>query len=162
MLHPCEKGLVFLCLILMVITISLVGCKQTTSPKENLSYVNETYGFSLTFPEKWHDKYTITESNDVVYIQNKNIADLNKEFAYGIIFRIEIYPKSEWDEDGMLQAGDPYGLKKIGENDRYLFGSAYATDVQVPFDNEKLAREYQDMVTDGEEILKTFTVTEKG
>lgn len=105
---------------------------------EITEYKNDQYGFTLAMDEKFKESVEIKAEDHTVYFVSREIQAQQPDMVFGVVGRIEIYDKSEFTKDKMLEAGDSYGLKYLGENETYLFGYAHATDVQVPPGDEKL------------------------
>ncbi|GEM_PF-235082 len=123
---------------------------------EITEYKNDQYGFTLAMDEKFKESVEIKAEDHTVYFVSREIQAQQPDMVFGVVGRIEIYDKSEFTKDKMLEAGDSYGLKYLGENETYLFGYAHATDVQVPPGDEKLLEKFRSLELDFDQIIKSF------
>lgn len=140
-------------IVLAVLAIMLFNKPEETSAVE---YKNDKYGFALTFDQEFNQSVEIKEGDQVVYFVSKEIQATQPDMILGVVGRIEIYDKTDFTKETMLESGDAYGLKYLGENNRYYFGFAYATDVQVPPGDKSLNIKYRALEEDFAEIIKTF------
>lgn len=124
--------------------------------KPAVEYKNESYGFTLSLSGEFNDSVKIIEENQVVYFVSKEIQEKQPDNIFGVTGRIEIFAKSEFSKEAMLESGDAYGLKYLGENNRYYFGWAHATDVQVPPGDKNLTERFRTLETEFAEMVKTF------
>jgi beta-lactamase regulating signal transducer with metallopeptidase domain len=123
-------------------------------------YENEK-GFSLKLPKEFAEDIQIIEEGEIVYFVNKEIQANSPEMIFGVVGRIEIYSKNEFTRDNLAEMDDIYGLKYLGENDQYYFGSAHATDVQLmPDSSEQLKERFWAMEEEFNQILESFTVSQ--
>lgn len=123
---------------------------------DNILYENDKFGFSLLIPEDFMDAVEISEGNFVCFV-NKEIQAFHPEFVCGVVGRIEIYDKEKFSKEIMHAGEDIYGLRYLGENEKYYFGWAQATDVQVPPEAaQQLKEQYRTMESEFIEIIKTF------
>jgi len=149
-------GLVILAALLIVFFTK----ENQTNPVAHTEYVNDKYGFALTLDKEFEENVEIKGANRTIYFICRDIQAKQPEMIFGVIGRIEIYSKAETTKETMLQSGDPYGLKYLGENESYYFGWAHATDVQIPPGDETLAKKYRALETKFGEIIKTFKAKE--
>lgn len=130
---------------------------KTAGTKE---YINDRYGFALTLDKDFANSVEIKEEGRTVFFVSKEIQAKQPETIFGVVGRIEIFSKAEFSKETMMQAGDAYGLKYLGENEAYYFGWAHATDVQVPPGDETLGKEYRALEKKFDEAIKTFKTKE--
>lgn len=133
----------------------LLFMNHTNQPAA-VEFNNDKYGFSLNLEQKFSDNVQMIEENQIIYFISKEIQAVHPGIMIGIVGRIEAYDKDEFTKETMLQSGDSYGLKYLGENNRYYFGWAHATDVQVPPGNESLNDTFHLLEKDFDIIIKTF------
>lgn len=129
--------------------------EQIKTVDDSIVYKNEKYGFSLTFPAAWKDKYRIAEDN---VNSCKSIGIFHKQTwaktGAGYLFGIQIYsPKDNWQS-----TIDAIPSKKLFENDKKVILVTYPSDVQYDMGDKKLAGEYQQMTKDINGIVKSFKV----
>lgn len=119
-------------------------------------YENDKFGFSLLIPKDFQSYVEIKETDDCIYFVIKEIQLTIPEHIFGVVGRIEIYDKGEFTKE-IIQAGkDAYSLRYLGENEKYYFGFAHATDVQVP--TQQFIEEFRAMEDKVGEIIKTFKI----
>lgn len=123
---------------------------------ETSEYKNDQYGFSLAMDEEFMESVEIKAEDHTVYFVSREIQAEQPEMVFGVVGRIEIFDKSEFTKTKMLEAGDSYGLKYLGENETYLFGWAHATDVQVPPGEQNLLDKFRDLENEFDLIIKSF------
>jgi hypothetical protein len=81
----------------------------TPQEADPMTYTNETYGYSLTFPESWTG-FVVTESDSTVYFGIPGDEEL---------FVVSAYTVEQWED---LQTADgPKPSTKLGENTEYIF-----------------------------------------
>jgi hypothetical protein len=129
---------------------------QPQQTDDTTEYVNTQYGFALTLDQDFEKDVQIKDEGRTVYFVSRDIQGTQPERIFGVIGRIQIYSKAETTRELMMQGGEAYGLKYLGENEVYYFGWAHATDVQIPPGNESLGKEYRALETRFDEIIKTF------
>jgi len=122
----------------------------------NAEYVNDIYGFTLILDDEFNKSVEIKGEDRVVYFVSKEIQAKQPEMIFGVIGRIEIFNKTEFTKDAMMESGSAYGLKYLAENNTYYFGWAHATDVQVPPGEESLSKKYRVLEEKFAEIIKTI------
>jgi hypothetical protein len=122
----------------------------------DVAYSNDKYGFALTMNEDFNKGVQIREEARVVYFVSKEIQAKLPEMIFGVIGRVEIFNKSEFTKEAMMESGSAYGLKFLAENETYYFGWAHATDVQVPPGDNSLTKKYRALEKEFAEIIKTF------
>lgn len=129
----------------------IVGSLKMTSEKRPLQsyhYVDKTYGFALTLPANWENKYVI-ETRDkgiVVHYLHKEMTEIQAD-----LFSITAWDKNEWEKE----KDKPGSGRKIGEGKDYVFV------LNLPFDNPfegEQQKEYGNMVQEVQQIMGTFTV----
>lgn len=150
-------GLVIISALLIVFFI-----KQTQNSPNNATteYVNDKYGFTLTLDQDFENRVEIKDYNRTIYFVSQDIQAMQPENIFGVIGRIEIYSKAESTKETMMESGDSYGLRYLGENEAYYFGWAHASDVQIPPGDKSLEENYRALETEFEEIIKTFKAKE--
>ena len=95
-------------------------------------YQNDTYAFRISFPAHFADLTTAREGNGVIYFVDSDVQETYPDQPFGVVGRIEIYDKSEIGSEDLQAMEESYGIRYLAENDRYFFGWAHATDVQLP------------------------------
>ncbi len=148
-----------ICFVLAVTLIGglvlLGGCAGKSDTR--VLYKNNNFGFTLQIPKDFMDLVEIKEGSDGVFFVNKEIQAMLPEHVFGVVGRIEIYDKEKYSKDVMQTGADIYGLRYLGENERYYFGCAHATDVQVPPEaSQELKDKYRALEAEFDEIIKTF------
>ncbi len=123
---------------------------------EITEYKNDQYGFTLAMDEAFKESVEIKTGDHTVYFVSHEIQAQQPEMVFGVVGRIEVFDKSEFTKTKMLEAGDPYGLKYLGENETYLFGWAHATDVQVPPGDQNLLDKFRSLEKDFDLVIKSF------
>jgi hypothetical protein len=141
--------------IILLVFIALTGCtaKTQSDAYQNSNYINSKYGFSLNIPKDFAEDVNIKEEANIVYFIYKVAQNL--EPNSGKVGRIEIYDKKHHSESELKQRSEMYSFRYIGENKKYFFGWAHATDVQVPpyASNEikenfiKLEKRFEEVIT---------------
>jgi len=105
------------------------GANDTAGTAE---YQNDTYDFTISFPALFADLTTAREGNRVIYFVDSDIQETHPDQPFGVVGRIEIYDKAEIGTEDLRAMEESYGFSYLAENDRYFFGWAHATDVQLP------------------------------
>ncbi|MDD3269697.1 MAG: hypothetical protein PHX14_10275 [Syntrophomonadaceae bacterium] len=129
---------------------------QTPPPTSNIQYINDKYGFVLELEAEFKKNVEIREAGRTIYFISRDIQAKQPETIFGVVGRIEIYSKAESTKETLMQAGDAYGLKYLGENEAYYFGWAHASDVQIPPGDESLAKEFRALEMKFDDAIKTF------
>lgn len=127
------------------------------SVKNPNEYVNEKIGFSITFPDDWKGKYTVSEINDNVYFEVKSdIPQKDPRFKddkfYGWIFRIE-KGKIDYDRVCMNNFGDFKYFTSKGQ----VYSIVGPSSLTMQEDDPSF-KDYVAMYNQVEGILKTFKV----
>ncbi|MDO8669298.1 MAG: hypothetical protein Q7K65_03310 [Candidatus Buchananbacteria bacterium] len=120
---------------------------NTPDSNAGITYLNNDFGFSLQLPAGW-EGYMVTKSASTA-------TSINTTIFFGLknwpeIFAIGIYTKEQWNK-----IGDDELAKRsyLAENSKYVFTSARAQDFGPP--------EYNNLVNNYDEIIKTFKVFNK-
>jgi hypothetical protein len=153
------KGIVLMSMVLLAAVIgaalTLGGCMDESNP--HVLYVNNKFGFSLLIPPDFMDAVAIKEDGNFIYFVNKEMQAFYPESILGVVGRIEIYDKGKHTKEIIQTGAEVYGLRYLGENEKYYFGWAHATDVQVPPEApQPLKDQFRPMEARFEEIIKTF------
>ncbi len=128
-------------------------------PQPDFLYENDEFGFSLQIPDDFRDTVDIKEDGNFIYFVNKEIQAAEPDYIFGTVGRIEIYDKEAYTKERIYEGADIYGLRYLGENEKYYFGWAHATDVQVPDEaSGQLSRQFRGMEEEFNEMLKTFKI----
>ena len=135
--------------------VLLGGCsRENDQPRV---YVNDRYGFSINMPADFAEEVEIREEGNIVYFVNQAIQATSPEHILGVVGRIEGYDKKSFTRENLKQNEEMYGLKYLGENDKYFFGWAHATDIQyLPETPGPLKERYRAMEDIFEEVIGTF------
>jgi len=149
-------GLVILATLLTVFFIKT----NQNNPAPDTEYANDKYGFALTLNKDFANSVEVKEEGRTIYFISRDIQVKQPEMIFGVIGRIEIYSKAESTKETMMEAGDSYGLRYLGENGAYYFGWAHATDVQIPPGDKSLEEKYRALEVKFEEIINTFKIKE--
>jgi beta-lactamase regulating signal transducer with metallopeptidase domain len=137
--------------------VMLGGCTGKT--KADVLYENNNFGFALLIPQDFMNEVEIKESDSIIYFVNKEIQATLPDQIFGVVGRIEIYDKQIFTRENLEQNEDIYNLRYLGENEKYYFGWAYATDLQVPPNtSHQLTDRYRAQEAEFEEIIKTFNI----
>ncbi|MCR6546852.1 hypothetical protein [Dehalobacterium formicoaceticum] len=164
-MHPESKCVRMSVLLLIMtvfvgITVFLSSCSKTAD--KSVLYVNETYGFSLEFSNQFSENVDIKEDSQSVYFMDKEIKNRSSELFAGILGIIEVYDKKNSSRADLQEREDTYNLQYLGENERYYFGWAHATDVQAPEDaSEEEKNRFSKMEQEFDQIIKTFQFIEE-
>ncbi|OPX83556.1 MAG: hypothetical protein A4E53_04573 [Pelotomaculum sp. PtaB.Bin104] len=156
-----SKVTVLMSMALLVAVISgavmLGGCIGKTN--QDVLYENDKFGFALLIPKDFMDTVEIKEMGDRVFFVNKEIQAMHPEHNFGVVGRIEVYAKkAEFTRENMKPYEDAYGLRYLGENEKYYFGWAHSTDVQYPPESLQLKEQFRTMEGKFNEIIKSFKI----
>lgn len=153
-----SKWIAYMSVLLLVICTLFLGACQD---KEVVSYKNEKYGFSMDLPKAFADAAEIKENEKIIYFINKEIQEVDPSNIFGVVGRIEVYDKKEFTKDDLKQNEEAYALVFLGENEKYYFGWANATDIQFqPNASEQLKEKFREMESEFREIIKTFKISQ--
>lgn len=145
-------------------SLLLGACTSKSTPQvltQDQLYQNHKYGFAITLPQDFAEAVEIKDEGDFIYFVDKEIQKTEPQFIFGVVGRIEIYDKSKFSRDSLQGNEDAYGLRILGENEKYYFGWAHATDVQLPPQaSEASVNKYRAMEKRFNEAIKTFTIKE--
>ncbi|MGI5920175.1 MAG: hypothetical protein ACOX6I_00310 [Syntrophomonadaceae bacterium] len=158
---PQASGVMSIILLFAMISsaIMLGGCSSKTNSE--VGYANDEFGFTLVMPRSFMNDIDIKETGDAVYFVNQEIQATLPEHIMGVVGRIEVYDKGEFTRENLKENEESYSLRYLGENERYYFGWAHATDVQVPIEaSEALKERCRAMEKEFNEIIKTFKITD--
>ncbi len=147
-------GVLFLTVLAVATGLSL---KAFAGP----SYNNREFGLSLQIPQDFAREVQIKAEGKVLYFIYKEVQALKPEIPLGVVGRVEIYDKATNTKEDLEQLTDMYGLRIIGENSKYYFGVAHATDVQVPPDaSEQLKTRFRELEAEFDEVIKSVRIAE--
>jgi hypothetical protein len=110
-------------------------------------YINDTFGFSLIFPQTW-ENYLVAE--------NDNFIDFGFESQNPVV-RVSVIGHEQWDQ---IREEENNGLVYVGENDQYVI--VYSLAAQTVDENiQSLVSEFSGIIenldlTDGELIIKNY------
>ncbi|NOU67066.1 methyltransferase [Paenibacillus sp. LMG 31461] len=140
-------------LLLISVQILMACSKDTTTTTKTINYVNEKYKFGLTLPSKWKDNY------DVVELKHEDIMAfrLLTKVGKGELFRVEVWPKEQWETNG-IELAKIIRISKIGELGDTVYAFDTPTDVQYDPNNQKDKEQYTLLVRDVEQIKVSFEV----
>jgi hypothetical protein len=103
----------------------------------------------------------VREEDGAIYFVSTDIQETNPESPYGVVGRIEVFPKAETTMADLKEREEIYNLKYLGANRTYYFGWAHATDVQVPFDaSEAVKNDFSSMEAIFGTSIQSFQITE--
>jgi len=154
-----KKYIVFGLFMIAVLMSSqlLVGCSKyidtnqteaLENDTEEMEYINESLGYSITLPKNLMERVVIEKNNNTVYIVSKMISESESGFP-GIIIYINPIRKSEYPSREELNAyiedESPVPLYVIGETENDYICYSTATDVQYPPDDEVMTKEYKEL-----------------
>ena len=153
----------FWMIIVAIISVLAVVVGFTSNPKANpktsINYENDKYGFSLVFTKDFAENVSILEEGNHINFAHKQIQGMYPDQTMGVVGRVEAYDKKEMTKDNLKELEDAYNLRYLGENDKYYFGWAHATDVQVyPDASKQLIENYRLMELEFDKIIKTFKI----
>lgn len=143
-------------LVIIAVVAYLYFNQGPGEPEKNVEYKNEQFGFSLAMDEEFQENVLIEAGQNAVYFISREIQAEDPDGHLGRIGRIEVYNKGEYSQTTMLEAGDAYSLRYLGENEIYLFGWAHATDVQVPPGDKNRIKNFRKLEQDFEEVITSF------
>ena len=103
-------------------------------PVETVEYRNDTYDFTISFPALFADLTAARDGDSVIYFVDSDIQQTQPDQPFGVVGRIEVFDKAEIGTEDLQALEETYGFRYLAENDRYFFGWAHATDVQLPPD----------------------------
>ncbi len=149
------------CLLLVLFFIVIAGCAKNSAEKgeRTLTYRDEKYGFELTFPSDWKDKYSVEYNYNTVVIGHKATFEKMGSGTGGLFYIFAYIPKELWETEGKADA-DMIGMQKIYEGEDEIFGYSRPTDVQYDFNDKELSSGYKEMEKDVPDIIKTFKKVE--
>lgn len=156
----------YILLLLLFFTVTLLSAcsnspvnpnkKPDTSSKTNeseITYKNDKYGFTMTLPSSWKDKYCVTEAENKIIIRHKDTFIKSKA---GALFTITVFtPKDKWETEGKALQ-EAVGMQKLFEDDSTVYGFSTPTDVQYIPNDKKLCDEYNLMESNVSTIIKSF------
>ncbi|MEN2773525.1 M56 family metallopeptidase [Acetivibrio clariflavus] len=122
-------------------------------------YKNDKYGFSLNIPESFSQYVNIDENNEenVIYFRYKEIS---RDYPLmGHVGRIEVYDKEQYPtKEDLKDKEDMYNFKILGESDKFYYGWAHATDLQVPQEKNELLEKFRELEREFENVIESFKV----
>lgn len=143
-----------------IISAVALGAGVGKSPLD-VVYENDKYDFSITLSKAFLKDIEIREESNAIYFIDKEVQEKYPEQIFGVVGRIEAFTKAAYTKEEMLEVGDSYGLRYLGENKNYYFGWSYATDLQVPLDaTEQLKEKYRDLEKEFASSIQTFKLKE--
>jgi beta-lactamase regulating signal transducer with metallopeptidase domain len=122
-------------------------------------YKNDKYGFSLNIPEDFSRHINIDENTEenVIYFRYKEISKYYPHMGH--VGRIEVYSKDQHPtKEDFKDQEIMYNLKIIGESDKFYFGWAHATDLQVPYEKNELLEKFRELESDFDSVIESFMV----
>lgn len=122
-------------------------------------YKNDKYGFSLNIPEDFSRQTNIDENTEenVIYFRYKEISKYYPHMGH--VGRIEVYSKDQHPtKEDFKDQEIMYNLKIIGESDKFYFGWAHATDLQVPYEKNELLEKFRELESDFDSVIESFMV----
>lgn len=125
---------------------------------KDVVYQNDKYGFSLSLPKDFAEDIEIRDMGNSIYFIDKEIQETQPNDTFGVVARIETYNKEEFTRESLQANEDAYGLRYLGENEKYYFGYAYSTDVQFPPNAADLRNNFREMEGQFGVIIKTFKI----
>jgi hypothetical protein len=135
--------------------LNTIGAADTANT--DILYKNNDFGFTLEIPTDFLDLVEINEGSDCFFFVDKEIQAMLPEHIFGVVGRLEIYDKKEYTRENLKEHEDAYGLSYLGENEKYYFGYAHATDVQVPPDDyQKFMERFRALEDRFDKIIQTF------
>ncbi len=150
-----SMSLVILVAVIIIAVVLGAGAEKT---QRDLLYRNDTYGFTLNLTKDFAEDVEVREDNNVVYFVIKEIQKTLPDHVFGVVGRIEVYDKKEFTTEDLKGHEDAYNLRYLGENEKYYFGWAHATDVQIP--KPELLNKYRTIEGEFNNIIKTFKVSD--
>lgn len=106
--------------------IKLLANKGSVNNGQFLTYVNNEYGFQITFPESWQG-YLVTE----------NKYGKGSEISFGFpeqkgLFVVGVYTKDDWEamKEDINSGNVPGHLPEVlGKNNKYIYASVFTYEV---------------------------------
>lgn len=152
-----RKILIATTLLFCFILVSVFYFWQTNHAKPKIvptPYQNSVYGFSLEIPVHWADKYAIWEREkeiEFIYLKDAYRPIEKKEK----IFKILILEPKEWQK---IKSESGYHGSEIYKDKNIVF--VYIVPLENPYsidqNYQKETEEFQKMVGEVQEIIKTF------
>ncbi len=112
----------------------------TAGQRGDVTYRNDQMGFSLAMPSSFAREVELRQEGSTLFFVYRPVQALEPRWPYCVVGRVEIYDKTTTTSENLQQNADMYGLRLIGENSKYYFGVAHATDVQVPLGSSEQLR----------------------
>jgi beta-lactamase regulating signal transducer with metallopeptidase domain len=158
--------LLFLCIVTGSIFLGAGIGKEKAINVDNVDNVdkeysieNDKFGFSLVLPKDFAKNVTVKEKGNFIYFVAKDIQSMYSDAIMGTVGRIEIYDKNEITKDSLKELEDAYNLRYLGENEKYYFGWAHATDVQIPPNaSAQIEDNYRSLESEFDKVIKTITI----
>lgn len=128
--------------------------QDVVAPADELKYSNQTYGYTINFPQDWRGKYEVQENENSTAFLYTGYPELKES-----IFRIDVFSEEKWN---VIQSEPGYSGTEIAKNNGLVFvysmllENPYAIDPAAGL--EKYADEFQKMVGDVQTIIKTFEI----
>ncbi|MGC9031537.1 MAG: Gmad2 immunoglobulin-like domain-containing protein [Minisyncoccia bacterium] len=124
-------------------------------PNNSILYQDSDLGFTLLIPKYWEGKYKINkeiERIDFIYVKNIQ----NPISKQDIIFSIYALPKEKAKE---IISQSEFSGREIYSDDKLSFVAVFTN--KNPYNNypqyQKEAKEFQEMLTDVQKIIETFS-----
>lgn len=156
---PNYKKPVFWVIIVAMAAVVAVVAGLIDKPGGSITYENDKYGFSMIMPKDFADKVNVSEEGNFVFLTYKEIQEMYPDGIIGVVGRIEIYDKKETTKNQLEELENMYNLKYLGENEKYYFGWAHATDVQIPPNASDSIREnFRALEEEFDQAIKTFKI----
>lgn len=153
------KKPMFWVIIVAMVAVVAVAAGLINKPVGSITYENDKYGFSMILPKDFADKVNVGEEGNFVFFTYKEIQDMHSDGILGVVGRIEIYDKKETTKNQIKELADMYNLKYLGENEKYYFGWAHATDVQIPPNaSDQIKENYRALEEEFDQVIKTFKI----
>ncbi|WNR43840.1 hypothetical protein [Paenibacillus roseipurpureus] len=140
-------------LLVIMLHISTACSKDASSTTESMMYENKKYKFSLTLPSNWRDNYDVIELKHEEIMAFRFITKVGK----GELFRVEVWPKDQWETKG-TELAQIIHISKIGELGDNVYAYDTPTDVQYDPNNQKDKEQYTLLARDVEQIKASFEV----
>lgn len=127
----------------------------------DVTYRHKPTGLRLSMSKSFAKDIEVREQTwDSFRILNfvyKPVQALYPDFPFGTVGRIEIFDRTAYTIEDLEDMTTMYGLRLVGENSRYYFGAAHATDVQVPLDAaEELQARFRELEAEFNEVIKSL------
>jgi len=155
-----NKKSIIIILGLVVLSTIFIYYFNKPNPGPDVDYTNDKYGFTLTLNDEFNKSVEIKEDGKFIYFVSKEIQATQPGMIFGVVGRIEIYDKAEFTKEAMLEAGSPYGLKYLAENETYYISWAHATDVQTPPGDKSFTTKFRALEKEFEKVIKTIKTKE--